>query len=101
MGIQGEQDRLEGWKLEEEVEQRNEETIQMKVKDVAVVQMAKAMGRPREDLSWEELMDFNQKALSIFIDARNAHIHTTRIDREGQTRDMARVRAITQPNAGA
>ena len=73
----------------------------MEVKEEVVVQLAEAMGRPREDLSWEELMGFNQKALSTFIDARNAHIHTTRIDREGNTREKARVRALTQPNAGA
>ena len=103
MGIQGEVGLVGegGYSPASGLPEEEVETIQKEVREEVVVQLAEAMGRPREDLSWEELMGFNQKALSTFIDARNAHIHTTRIDREGNTREMARVRALTQPNAGA
>merc|ERR1711867_259859 len=103
MGIQGKVGPMGGggYSLALGPPEEEVETIQKEVREEVVVQLAEAMGRPREDLSWEELMGFNQKALITFIDARNAHIHTTRIDTEGKTREMARVRALSQPNAGA
>ena len=102
-GAHGDQRKVrpEEGELEGGEEWEEEETIQMEVKEEVLVQLAEAMGRPREALTWEELMGLNQRALSVFIDARNAHLYITRIDREGQIREMARARALTQPNAGA
>ena len=37
----------------------------------------------------------------MFINTRNAHVNITRIDREGQVREMARAGALTQLQAGA
>ena len=70
--------------------EEEEESIQMEVKEEVLGQLAEAMGRPREDLTWEELQGHNQWALNVFINTRNAHVNITRIDREGQVKEMAR-----------
>ena len=59
----------------EEEEREEGESIQMEVKEEEVLgQLVEATGRPREDFTWEELQGHNQRALSVFIDTRNAHV---------------------------
>ena len=49
----------------------------------------------------ENLGGYNQKALSVKIDKRNAHLYFTRLDREGDDREKARSKALTLQHAGA
>ena len=63
--------------------------------------LCKALGRPREEVTWEGLQGMNQRAISVYIDARNTHLVMTRLEAEGDRRGLARMRALQQPNAGA
>ena len=51
--------------------------------------LSKALGRPREDLAWEELKIMNQQAISVGIGARKSHILMTKMEQEGNTRGLA------------
>ena len=59
------------------------------------------MGQPREEVTIGEVSQLNQKAISVYTDARNAHLMAVRMEREGDNRGRARIRALQQPHAGA
>ena len=57
------------------------------------------LGRPREDLTWEELKKMNQEEISVGINARNSHLLKARMEQMGNTRGLGRMQALQQPNA--
>ena len=53
--------------------------------------LSEALGRPREDLTWEELNKMNQQKISVGIDARNSHLLKAKMEWEGHTRGLGRM----------
>ena len=49
------------------------------------------LGRPREDLNWEELKKMNHQEISVCIDTRNSHLIKTRMEWTGDTRGLGRM----------
>ena len=82
-------------------EDLGEERMEQELGEELMFKLCEAMGRPRDEVTWEELQGLNQHAISVFIDARNTHLMVTKMDRVGEVRDRARIRALQQPNAGA
>ena len=88
--------------VEDEEEQgMGEERMEQLLDEELMTKLCEAMGRPRDEVTWEELKGLNQHAISVFIDGRNTHIMNTKMDRIGEVRGRARIRALQQPNTGA
>ena len=93
---EGEQDTVEN---EEDLGMGDERMEQ--VLDELMTKLCEAMGRPRDEVTWEELKMLKQHAISVFIDARNTHLMNIMLDRASEVRERASIRALQQPNAGA
>ena len=81
MGIREEVDSEEAGRGQRELELGNE----------LMDKLSEVLGRPREDLTWEELKKMNQQTISVGIDARNSHLLRTKIEWEGNTRGLAQI----------
>ena len=82
-------------------EEWEEERMEQELDEELMEKLCEALGRPRDEVTWEELQGMNQQAISVSIDARNSHLVMTRMEVEGDRRGLGRMRALQQPNAGA
>ena len=85
---------------EEDSEESGREGLELELGNELMDKLSEALGRPREDLTWEELKKMNQQEISVGIDARNSHLLKARMERMGDTRGLGRMRALQQPNPG-
>ena len=92
---------LMGIREEELSEEAGQDRLELELGNELMDKLSEALGRPREDLTWEELKKMNQQEISVGIDARNSHLLKVRMERTGDERGLGRMRSLQQPNAGA
>ena len=82
------------------IEKAGRERMELKLGNKLIDKLSEELGRQREDLTWEELKKMNQQEISVGIDARNSHLLKAKMERVGDTRGLAWMQALQQPNAG-
>ena len=83
--------KLMGIREEEDSEQAGQERLELELGNELLDKLSEVVGRPREDLNWEELKKMNQQEISVGIDARNSHLLKARMEQIGNTRGLGRM----------
>ena len=76
---------------EEDSEEAGREQLKLELGNELLDKLSEALGRPREDLTQEELKKMKQQAISIGIEARNSHLLRAKIEWLGNTIGLARM----------
>ena len=65
--------------------------MELKLGNELMDKLSEALGRPREDLTWEELKKINQQEIFVGIDTRNSLLLKAKMEQEGDTRGLGRM----------
>ena len=65
--------------------------MELKLDNVQMDKLSEALGRPKEDLIWEELKGMNQQAISMSMQASNYHLLMSRMEALEDIRGLVRM----------